>query len=113
MLNIRSLTYDRNWRLAVASIALLLILFFPACRHHHKQGKGEVYHGTGVVESVHRERMAVRIKHEDIKGYMSAMSMPFTVKVEALLDSLQAGDKVEFALCDAESGAVITEIKKL
>lgn len=112
MLNIKSSAYDRKRCLIVASIALLMILFLPACSPH-KRGKGEVYHGTGVVESVNRDRMAVRIKHEDIKGYMSAMSMAFAVKVESLLDSLQAGDKVEFALCDAEAGAFLTEIKKL
>lgn len=113
MFNVKSLAYDRKGRLVIASIALMMTLFLPACKQQHKRAKGEVYHGTGVVESVHRDRMAVRIKHEDIKGYMSAMSMAFSVKAESLLDSLQTGDKVEFALCDAESGAFLTEIKKL
>lgn len=55
-----------------------------------------IYSGVGVVEEINKDTATVQINHEDIPDLMPAMSMPFKVKDRSLLDSISAGDHVEF-----------------
>lgn len=52
----------------------------------------------GVVKEVRATNAEVVIRHEEIPGYMAAMTMPFDVKDASLLDSLKTGDVVRFRL---------------
>ena len=69
------------------------------------------YRGAGVIEKIDREKGSVQIKHEEIKGYMPAMSMEFAIKDHALLTSLNIGDQVEFWLEVAAGQQTLTEVK--
>jgi protein SCO1/2 len=71
-------------------------------------------HSTrGVVKSVGEGRARVRIAHEDIPGYMKAMTMPFDVRPE-LLAGVAVGDRVAFTFEQRESGdLVIVQLAKL
>jgi protein SCO1/2 len=53
---------------------------------------------TGVVRDVNRESGIVTIRHEEIPGYMPAMTMPFTVADAAQLAELAPGDRVRGTL---------------
>jgi protein SCO1/2 len=67
---------------------------------------------TGVLlESQSAGRSAV-IAHDDIPGYMSAMTMSFNVKQPAELQGLQRGDKISFQLFVNEKDAWIEDIKR-
>jgi len=55
----------------------------------------ERYEIKGRVESIDREKKRVTIDHEEIKGYMDAMTMPFPVRDERELDGLEAGDTIK------------------
>jgi len=70
------------------------------------------YRGTGVIESVEREKGRVTIKHEEIKGYMEAMTMSFKLKDPKSLDNLNIRDKIDFTLEDAAGIITIIEIRK-
>ena len=70
------------------------------------------HRGVGVIESIDRELAQVQIDHEEIKNFMPAMNMPFTVKDKSLLDAVAPGDRVEFLLRADESGMVVIELKK-
>ena len=89
-----------------------LAMLAGSCRQDKRPVSSAVHRGVGVVESVDKENVMVQINHEDIPGYMPAMNMPFHAKTRELLDSIQAGDKVEFTLKDTEKGMVVVEIKK-
>ena len=52
------------------------------------------YELKGRIESVDLSRNKVRVDHGDIKGYMDAMIMDFTVRDEATLRVLKAGDQI-------------------
>ena len=57
-----------------------------------------VYEVRGqVVEYIPGERR-VRIRHEEIPGYMAAMTMPFEARDASALDGLRADDVVRFRL---------------
>ena len=52
----------------------------------------------------------VVIKHQDIKGFMPGMTMPFTVKDDALLAGKQPGDLVTATLVVGETQAYLSTL---
>lgn len=72
----------------------------------------DIGHGIGVVESFDQERATIQIDHEDIKGIMPAMNMPFAVKDKSLLDSVNPGDKIDFWVEATPDGLVVVRIRK-
>lgn len=48
----------------------------------------------GKVVSVDKASKTITVDHGDIPGFMSAMTMPYTVKTEAALDGIQEGDTI-------------------
>jgi len=68
---------------AVAVIAFLLLGVLGACRHNEKR-----YELKGKVVMVEREKRLVTVSHDEVKGLMPAMTMPFTVENDSDLDAL-------------------------
>jgi protein SCO1/2 len=61
---------------------------------------------------VHPEEKSVRIKHEEIPGYMQAMTMPFDVKDAKELSGIEAGDPVSFRMIVTDTYGWIDQIRK-
>ena len=61
-------------------------------------GNKKRYDLKGKVVAVEREKKLVTISHEDIKGYMPAMTMPFTVPSESDLQIVAPDDQVSATL---------------
>jgi mono/diheme cytochrome c family protein len=53
---------------------------------------------AGKVLSIEREMKQVVIEHEEIKGYMEAMAMPFPLRDEKMLNKLKKDDKIQATL---------------
>ncbi len=70
------------------------------------------YDLKGKVVAVNKQERTATITHEDIKGYMPAMTMPFKVKSDADLELLKPGDQVTGTLVvdDVSSWVEITAI---
>ena len=68
----------------------------------NRGGKGHCF-GAGEAEIV--------VDHEEIKGFMDAMTMGYKVHPSSLLKRVKPGDKVRFTI-DTEKRA-ITKIEKL
>ena len=64
-----------------AFVALSCLCFVTACR---RSGTEKRYDLKGKVVAVEREKQLVTIAHEEVKGYMPAMTMPFKVASEDL-----------------------------
>ena len=62
------------------------------------QPRIKTYKLVGKVREVNRESGIVSIRHEEIAGFMKAMTMPFSLKGEDVLDDLRPGDEVEGTL---------------
>jgi protein SCO1/2 len=61
----------------------------------------------GIVKKVDLARGSVMIAHEEIKGFMAAMTMPFFISDRAVLEDLAPGDLVEGTLhVEAQEGVV-------
>ena len=66
----------------------------------------------GEIRKVDKDSKKITIKHGEIKNLdMPPMTMVFQVKEAAMLDSIQAGDKVKFKVEKQSSGFVVTELK--
>ena len=72
----------------------------------------QYFAATGVVQQVELAKKTVTIKHQEVVGYMPAMTMPFDVKDTNLLRGLQMGDAVTFRLVVAGDDAWVDEVKK-
>ncbi len=58
----------------------------------------EILAGEGIVEKVVIPDRRVVVAHEDIPGFMDAMTMSFEVNKPSLLHKLKPGDHIRFTL---------------
>ena len=72
---------------------LLLAMSLGACRRNEQR-----YELKGKVVVVEKDKHLVTISHEDVKGLMPAMTMPFTVPSKADLDFIVPEDQVTATL---------------
>jgi protein SCO1/2 len=91
-----------------ASLFLLLALaaaLLPACRREAPPAGGNRYPLKGKVVEVDVANRKVTIAHEDIPGFMPAMTMPFVVleKDAARLQGVAPGDEVTATLVAPDS----------
>jgi Cu/Ag efflux protein CusF len=71
------------------------------------------FDGRGVVRATVPELDLVVVTHDEIPGYMPAMTMGFRVATPALLNGVQVGDSVRFVLRGVAPNILITGIQKL
>ena len=101
-----------NLRIAITVFfALNTIILGLACKPRRNPNEKR-YDLKGKVVAVNKSDHTATIAHEDIKGYMPAMTMPFKIKSDADLEMLGAGDQVTGTLVvdDVESWVEITAI---
>lgn len=87
-------------RLFPRSIFLIALSFFlfaaTSCSRRPEEGKR--YELKGQVISVDRAKGEVKIKHEDVKGYMPGMTMDFPLRDEDALKTVESGDGIQATL---------------
>lgn len=88
-------TEGRYLRLQTVPLAVLLLTNTFACQ---SAPEPQIYAVRGVVKQVIQERKRVKIDHEEIPGFMPAMSMEFEVRDSALLTGLSPEDSIMFTL---------------
>ena len=67
----------------------------------------------GVVRELQPAEKSVVIQHEEIPGYMPAMTMPFQLKNPKEMTGLSPGDNVSFQMIVTETNGWIEGVKKL
>lgn len=93
--------------LAAAAAALL-----PLSLRAQAAGPAPSDMADGEVRKVDKDGAKLTIKHGDIKNLdMPAMTMVFNVKDKAMLDKLQAGDKIRFKAVNESGKFTVTEIQ--
>jgi protein SCO1/2 len=81
----------------------------PATAHTNRQ----TFQVKGVIVNVKPGAKEVEIKHEEIPGYMPAMTMPFDVRDANELAGLATGDTVSFRMIVTDTEGWIDQIRKL
>ena len=100
-------------RRTLASIFLVLLcagLF--GCQPPPKAAPGKRYEFKGKVVSVDRVQQRVTVSHEEIRGYMDAMTMPFALKDPSLISDIMPGDLIQATLfiSDADASAWLEDV---
>jgi protein SCO1 len=90
--------------------SLLFVLGITACSSRSDERS---YALRGQVLALDAARQSVTIKHDEIKGFMPAMTMPYDVQNAKALDGLSPGDIVDATLVVFSNGAHLTSIKKV
>ena len=75
-------------------IAAISLFSFVACRSRNEKR----FDLKGKVVAVEPQKHLVTVSHEDIKGYMPAMTMPFTVPSESDLQIIAPDDEITATL---------------
>lgn len=93
--------------------ALLLSLPFALAPLRAAHAAPERYTTRGVVRHVAKDRTRVRIRHEEIPGFMKAMTMPFDAAPKVLV-GVAEGDHVRFTFEARDDGSnVIVELTRV
>ncbi len=100
-----------NWRMSHSPRRLLLkltaVIFVSFLLHgcSQKPANEHRYEFKGKVVSVDRAKGEVTVEHEEVKGYMAAMTMPFPLRDAEALKVLEAGDQLQASLVIDDDGA--------
>ena len=94
---------------AFVVLSLCLALASAACSKAPEQ---RTYTLQGQVQSLEIPRKLVTVKHEEIKGFMPAMTMPYDVADAKALDGLAPGDLINAKLVVFSMGAHLVDVKK-
>ena len=73
----------------------------------------KTYEMRGQILAVNRDKMEILVKHEEIPGFMAAMTMPWKVQTANMLDNLGPGDLITSELVVENNQGVVTKITKL
>jgi protein SCO1/2 len=98
--------------IGIVSVALSLFgvgCRAPAARQEASSPPAARFELKGKVVSIDRSAKQVTINHEDIPGFMGAMTMPYAVKDERALERLAPNDLVTAKVVVVSGGSVWLE----
>src|SRR5688572_7090942 len=89
--------------------SLAAVVLIVAC---DREPPARQYELTGQILAIDTARNEVLIKHENIRNFMPAMTMPFTVKDPSLLSGREPGDLVTATLVVGETSAHLSSLTR-
>ena len=95
---------------AALALSLAAALLVAACSRPSDERR---YTLQGQVLSITPDRHEATIKHEEIKGLMPAMTMPYKVQETKLLDGVAPGDLINATLVVVTNDAYLVSLKKV
>lgn len=102
-------------RSIVTLVVVSLSLAFFACEKTRLPTIGEPkrYEVRGIVRVIGFADRELTVEHEEIPGYMPAMTMPFAVKEMSQVEALETGDAIGFQLVVTDKESWITGVRKI
>lgn len=94
-------------------LAIFFCLASAAAGACNRSSTERTYTFQGQVLSVNADRRQATIKHEEIKGLMPAMTMPYRMKDEKLLDGVAPGDLINGTLVIVPNDAYVARLSKV
>jgi protein SCO1 len=96
----------------VAIVRTLLTVLVAVCATLTACSRARQYELRGQVLAVDRTRRELTVKHEDVRGFMPAMTMPFKVEDPRVLDELSPGDLVKATLVVRNSNGYLSAVER-
>jgi protein SCO1/2 len=94
------------------AFSLILTMTVAACGGS-KSSNEHTYKVEGQVIEVSPDHQQATVKHEEIKGFMMAMTMPYKVKDPQVLTGIGPGDLINATLVVDTNGAYFSDVKKV
>src|SRR6185295_6791164 len=94
----------------VRIVFILAIIAAGACT---SKPAGRTYTLQGQVQSIEAPQKQLIVKHEEIKGLMPGMTMPYNVRDEKLIADLKPGDLINATLVVESNDAYLQTIRKV
>jgi protein SCO1/2 len=91
-------------------LVLILAIIAAACS---SKPAGRTYTLQGQVQSIEAPQKQLTVKHEEIKGLMPAMTMPYNVRDEKLIADLKPGDLINATLVVESNDAYLRTITRV
>lgn len=71
------------------------------------------YDARGIIRGLAPSARSIDVEHEDIRGFMPSMTMPFSVRDSKQIAGLRSGDAISFRLTVTDTDSWIDQIKKI
>jgi protein SCO1/2 len=97
-------------RICTITVSLATALLLCACGSPSDRKE---YKLQGQILSIAADHKEANIKHEDIKGLMPAMTMPYKVRDEKQFDGIVPGDLINATLVIVSNDAYLKDVKKV
>src|SRR6185503_21391016 len=91
---------------SVIAAAILAAAGVAAC------SRARSYELRGQIVAVNPSRQEITVKHEDIRGFMPGMTMPFRVRDRSLLEGRTAGELITATLVVSDNDAHLQNIRR-
>ncbi len=97
------------------TIAAFLLVGISACEKKQEQPEttATTYNGIGVVTEIDNEAGTITISHQEIPGFMAAMTMRFPVKEKNLLKEIVLEDSIHFTITKTDTDFFVSQIEKM
>lgn len=95
------------------SVVCLLLLSGGCSRREESDSQARDYEARGIIRGFAPDHSTIEVAHEDIPGFMPAMTMPFVVKDPKLFAPLRVGDAIAFRLRVTTEDSWIDQIKTI
>src|ERR1700710_2418365 len=94
----------------------LLLVVAAGCKPEPVKSKAgessaKTYEAHGVVRQINSDRHTATIQHDAIPGFMSAMTMDFTVRATNELNGIAPDDEINFKLVVGENDSWVENIR--
>ena len=99
-----------RFRRSLVAVLVMAVCAGAAACHHEAKPQARHYQLRGTVISVDSAEKQIVVDHEAIPGFMAAMTMPYTVKDDAALQQLTAGDRITARVVVTASGMWLDSI---
>jgi len=93
----------------LAGLLAVIGMALAACRQEPPPREFQL---TGQILAVRPENQEVLVRHDDIPGFMMAMTMPYKVNDAALLDGKTPGDLIQATLVVGETTAYLSTLTR-
>lgn len=98
------------WRTALLLVAVLVTV--TGCGKPAPKVNSRQFPLTGEIVAIKLDRTEITVKHDEVKDFMAAMTMPFAIKDPAQLTGLVTGDLIAATLVVTDEESYLADIRK-
>jgi len=100
-------------RLAAMVCALLVVGGCNRATTEAPNSNARYYDARGIIRGLAPSARSIDVEHEDIRGFMPSMTMPFSVRDSKQIAGMRSGDAISFRLTVTDDDSWIDQIKRI